>query len=129
MPLEMAARFFFQAEDGIRDLTVTGVQTCALPIYHHDHQNDGKAERSFDVTDRGADSGGAIQNDGGVNALRNRCFDGRKFCANAIDGLNNIGARLAENDQQDGAFAVQIASGANILYRVDDVSDIREMDS
>src|SRR2546430_11920347 len=23
---------FFQAEDGIRDLTVTGVQTCALPI-------------------------------------------------------------------------------------------------
>src|SRR5205085_9176399 len=25
--------FFFQAEDGIRDLTVTGVETCALPIY------------------------------------------------------------------------------------------------
>src|SRR2546430_7916872 len=27
------ACFFFQAEDGIRDLTVTGVQTCALPIW------------------------------------------------------------------------------------------------
>src|SRR3989449_4493913 len=26
--------FFFQAEDGIRDVAVTGVQTCALPIYH-----------------------------------------------------------------------------------------------
>src|SRR5207247_5702643 len=25
--------FFFQAEDGIRDPLVTGVQTCALPIY------------------------------------------------------------------------------------------------
>src|SRR2546429_6581248 len=25
-------RFFFQAEDGIRDVAVTGVQTCALPI-------------------------------------------------------------------------------------------------
>src|SRR5205085_4811232 len=25
--------FFFQAEDGIRDLTVTGVQTCTLPIW------------------------------------------------------------------------------------------------
>src|SRR5260370_25279229 len=25
--------FFFQAEDGIRDSSVTGVQTCALPIY------------------------------------------------------------------------------------------------
>src|SRR5437867_13126954 len=28
----MSVFFFFQAEDGIRDRTVTGVQTCALPI-------------------------------------------------------------------------------------------------
>src|SRR3989449_9566112 len=28
--------FFFQAEDGIRDVAVTGVQTCALPIYRTD---------------------------------------------------------------------------------------------
>src|SRR5262249_59937077 len=27
--------FFFQAEDGIRDWSVTGVQTCALPILRH----------------------------------------------------------------------------------------------
>src|SRR6266850_5690194 len=30
--------FFFQAEDGIRDYKVTGVQTCALPIYRDPHQ-------------------------------------------------------------------------------------------
>src|SRR5205085_4316717 len=40
--LTMCARrvivfFFFQAEDGIRDLTVTGVQTCALPISLRPH--------------------------------------------------------------------------------------------
>src|SRR2546425_6882332 len=29
----MLVFFFFQAEDGIRDKLVTGVQTCALPIY------------------------------------------------------------------------------------------------
>src|SRR3989449_4119524 len=29
----MGIFFFFQAEDGIRDVAVTGVQTCALPIY------------------------------------------------------------------------------------------------
>src|SRR5256885_8212779 len=29
----MRSGFFFQAEDGIRDYKVTGVQTCALPIY------------------------------------------------------------------------------------------------
>src|SRR5882757_4822095 len=28
--------FFFQAEDGIRDIGVTGVQTCALPICYYD---------------------------------------------------------------------------------------------
>src|SRR5574342_768135 len=30
--------FFFQAEDGIRDPVVTGVQTCALPIYERNMQ-------------------------------------------------------------------------------------------
>src|SRR3989449_7072145 len=29
--------FFFQAEDGIRDVAVTGVQTCALPISQYDN--------------------------------------------------------------------------------------------
>src|ERR1019366_1122426 len=33
--LEVLAFFFFQAEDGIRDWSVTGVQTCALPIFPH----------------------------------------------------------------------------------------------
>src|SRR5207249_11189606 len=36
--------FFFQAEDGIRDRNVTGVQTCALPIYSA--QSIGRARRS-----------------------------------------------------------------------------------
>src|SRR5207249_7639373 len=32
MSLDVLVFFFFQAEDGIRDRNVTGVQTCALPI-------------------------------------------------------------------------------------------------
>src|SRR5256885_13280221 len=31
--------FFFQAEDGIRDYKVTGVQTCALPIFNARHHS------------------------------------------------------------------------------------------
>src|SRR5918993_3429141 len=31
--------FFFQAEDGIRDIGVTGVQTCALPIFTFDEES------------------------------------------------------------------------------------------
>src|SRR3712207_8797424 len=30
---DVCSSFFFQAEDGIRDIGVTGVQTCALPIF------------------------------------------------------------------------------------------------
>src|SRR5699024_11481569 len=33
---EVPSRCFFQAEDGIRDRSVTGVQTCALPISEGD---------------------------------------------------------------------------------------------
>src|SRR5256885_15291397 len=33
--MDMCIVFFFQAEDGIRDYKVTGVQTCALPIFLH----------------------------------------------------------------------------------------------
>src|SRR5437764_14610956 len=37
MAVSMCVCFFFQAEDGIRDTSVTGVQTCALPILIREH--------------------------------------------------------------------------------------------
>src|SRR2546427_3442225 len=54
------AAFFFQAEDGIRDLTVTGVQTCALPdlggpgppVVEHP----GVGETGADLSELGADA-------------------------------------------------------------------------
>src|SRR2546426_8014981 len=46
--------FFFQAEDGIRDYKVTGVQTCALPICGCDgHQSHDEGGRQH--TDSGKD--------------------------------------------------------------------------
>src|SRR2546430_5139005 len=42
--------FFFQAEDGIRDLTVTGVQTCALPILN----------RAGRLAEQGVDGGDVV---------------------------------------------------------------------
>src|SRR6185437_16701756 len=41
--------FFFQAEDGIRDKLVTGVQTCALPISAALHE--GRTEILHDLSD------------------------------------------------------------------------------
>src|SRR5699024_6519283 len=37
--ISLVISFFFQAEDGIRDRNVTGVQTCALPIFLHEAEH------------------------------------------------------------------------------------------
>src|SRR3712207_9425525 len=55
--------FFFQAEDGIRDIGVTGVQTCALPICAPPRT---RAARSTRRTD---DRVAARQRDASVNGL------------------------------------------------------------
>src|SRR5262249_59058592 len=52
--------FFFQAEDGIRDWSVTGVQTCALPISRASAGRQGRsAKRRLHARDR------ALRADGG----------------------------------------------------------------
>src|SRR2546430_12121268 len=61
--------FFFQAEDGIRDLTVTGVQTCALPIYEIRAQG-----RTAEATAAGGRSArGRIRRLGRKKGRRNAC--------------------------------------------------------
>src|SRR5256885_6593702 len=51
--------FFFQAEDGIRDYKVTGVQTCALPISESGARTAGRVRRSGPRPVRAADRGPA----------------------------------------------------------------------
>src|SRR6266404_7908566 len=46
--------FFFQAEDGIRDKLVTGVQTCALPIFPRGRGSNREARREKPGRGRGA---------------------------------------------------------------------------
>src|SRR2546422_1432173 len=59
--------FFFQAEDGIRDVAVTGVQTCALPISRF------LGGRPREPSERGGAAGGAVEQDcGRVEGLRVR---------------------------------------------------------
>src|SRR3989475_429793 len=51
--------FFFQAEDGIRDLTVTGVQTCALPIFEAADARVAQTEAALEDTRKALDARGA----------------------------------------------------------------------
>src|SRR2546425_12188538 len=48
--------FFFQAEDGIRDKLVTGVQTCALPISREERRSEhlcSSLERAIELQEQG----------------------------------------------------------------------------
>src|SRR5688500_19064099 len=73
--------FFFQAEDGIRDYKVTGVQTCALPIFRVAHGETGDALapamlRSIDVFADPLDVTAFRQSNQDAD-IRNQIFDGQ----------------------------------------------------
>src|SRR2546427_12708365 len=94
--------FFFQAEDGIRDLTVTGVQTCALPICMN------KAWDSDPVQIRMM--GGTVPTGAAVQALKipfvilplvnadnnQHSFDENMRLGNYFDGVHSLVHLLAE---------------------------------
>src|SRR2546430_3475739 len=63
--------FFFQAEDGIRDLTVTGVQTCALPICPR--------ERGVHLKVAAAKTGDANRGHGEILPQTRRASDTKRF--------------------------------------------------
>src|SRR5690606_29036355 len=78
--------FFFQAEDGIRDFHVTGVQTCALPIYsqlelaHHLERTLRRAVGSCGV---GVAAGARSRRD--LALPRDRCNDARYIRCSCLE--------------------------------------------
>src|SRR6266852_5202617 len=94
----------------------------------NDDEDDGESEGTLDVADGRADGGGAVENDGGFDALWDDGFNGGQFGTDAVDGVNDVGTGLAEDDQQNSALAVEVAGGANVLDGIDNIGDIREMD-
>ncbi len=64
--------------------------------------------------------------DRGLNALRQHRFKKRQLRLDAIDGFDDVGAGLAEDDEKDTSLAIHVAGGANILRGVDNVGDVGE---
>src|SRR6267143_5889030 len=87
--------FFFQAEDGIRDGTVTGVQTCALPIFGGGRPAEGTAGRV--ATRRGKTGRGSLRGPPGTaadEALPSRASPRR------IDSLLSLGVMVRATERR-----------------------------
>src|SRR3712207_8796772 len=113
--------FFFQAEDGIRDIGVTGVQTCALPIFEDPYEKIG-AELVKEVAKKTDDVAG----DGTTTATVLAQALVREGLRNVAAGANPMGLkkgieaaveRVVEaigNAAKDVETKEQIASTASI---------------
>src|SRR6266850_2116135 len=109
--------FFFQAEDGIRDYKVTGVQTCALPIYERgdeerkaldvvpvgvadeEVQVERRLQRLREAQAELARAGPAVEHDHG--AVRPADFRARRVAAVARGAVAGRGDRAASTPEPD----------------------------
>src|SRR6185503_14521407 len=107
--------FFFQAEDGIRDVAVTGVQTCALPIWPG--QPDDGAARGAAARD---EVEGAVGAEGAVDDLVGEAEELGGAAAAGVDRVERVLAAVAIGDDDEDGLA--IGAGAQ-----GDLGDAREV--
>ena len=89
-----------------------------------DHQQNGNHERKLDVLERREDGGGAVENNGHVDPLRDDGLEKWQLRADPIVGLDNVGAGLAEDMNGDRGIVVEIARIADVGGGVGDLGDI-----
>src|SRR5438034_11382289 len=88
--------FFFQAEDGIRDHCVTGVQTCALPIWLRRHWPAAKRAIEFAWIPGGWDA----DRDGVMEGVQHNTYDVEFFGPNPLCGVWYLGALRAARSEE-----------------------------
>src|SRR6478752_8593301 len=93
---------------------------------HHHHEHDCRHQRELHVVDRGADGLGAVGNDIQLYGWRDRSFELRQERLDAIDRLDDIGAWLALNGENDGALLV-VPAGDQVVFRpLDGPADVAD---
>src|SRR2546430_7334827 len=119
--------FFFQAEDGIRDLTVTGVQTCALPISIHYGGNDVAANETLKAIEQGGGQAFLVKAELGVNGDIDPLFTKleQELTGRPLDILVNNAAVAPQititqttPEEFDRIFAINVRAPFFIIQRV-----------
>ncbi len=93
-------------------------------IDDQDHQGDRDQQRDLDVVDRGADGGRPVQHQGHLDGRWDRRLQLGQRRQHPVHGGDNVGARLAEDDDQDGLFRVYHPGVAQILDGIVYLRDI-----
>src|SRR5207302_7766841 len=105
MALRQADFFFFQAEDGIRDFHVTGVQTCALPIF---------------VTGLGGDEHGVPRESSFIIAAASEIMAILALASDLEDLRRRVG-RIIVAQRKDGSFVtaedLRVAGAMTVLLK------------
>ncbi len=95
---------------------------------HDEHdQQDRDEQRSLDVADRGADGQRPVEHHDEVVTTRDRRLQSWESRFDRIDGLDDVGAGLTEDDQIDTGLTVEEPGLADCLLRIDDIGHIRQM--
>src|SRR4051794_41936279 len=92
--------FFFQAEDGIRDGRVTGVQTCALPISREQQDDDDRRGHRGDHRPPAADRDTAGRR-AGVGLGWGTTQIGRASCRERVE-ISGVAVSLKKKKKEDG---------------------------
>src|SRR3989449_8417569 len=98
--------FFFQAEDGIRDVAVTGVQTCALPIYRLAPAVDDRLSESLGALP----VGGIVQGHARARSSQGRCNPS----AYAFGGACHYCHFLRQSTHNSPLFLIRLPAPPNL---------------
>ena len=101
-----------------------GAEVSQEGEYHEDHQQHRKDQGSFDVVQRGANGGRAIDRQCDVDGRRDRGFQLRHQRFHRVDGADDVGAGLPVEDDQHRRLAVGKAGVTQVFHPVGDLADI-----
>ena len=92
--------------------------------HDHDDEADAQDERELHVVDGGADRSGAVADDLQIDACRHAALDARQLGFYAGNRVDDVGAGLSLNVDDDGGLAIVPAADSRVLESVLDRRDI-----
>ena len=93
---------------------------------NQDDQADRHQERALDVPHRCTNGRRLIHHDLDGDALRDGGLHARQHGAHAVDRVDDVRARLAEDDHHDRRFAVDVSSRADVFDRIFSCADVTD---